>query len=152
MTKQKKLSLKQKRFAQEYIKTGGNGTAAVMNSYNVKRSSTAAAVAYENLRKPHVREAIEQALQASGLTLESVLTTVKNNMIAGEGVKATADSSLRASDMLLRVYGAYPDKRSAHARFEYKIRKDLSKMSVQELERKLEKLHAKTKRLLEDIR
>ena len=53
----KPLTLKQEQFVNEYIKTG-NGTQSAMEVYATNNEVTAGAVAYENLKKPHVATAI----------------------------------------------------------------------------------------------
>lgn len=53
-----KLTKKQKGFIKEYVKTG-NGTESAKNNYDIQKDNTAAAIAYENLRKPHIQNAIK---------------------------------------------------------------------------------------------
>lgn len=56
----RKLRKKQKEFVKQYVANDENGTQAVIDSgYNVKSRDVAKVVAYENLTKPHVAEAIE---------------------------------------------------------------------------------------------
>lgn len=62
-----KLTLKQQRFVQEYLKSG-NGTKAALNSYDTNDSGVAHSIASDNLRKPTIRKTIEQYLQVEGYT------------------------------------------------------------------------------------
>lgn len=52
----KKLTIKQKKFADEYIKTGNSTQSAINAGYSEK---TAAEMGYENLRKPHIKAYID---------------------------------------------------------------------------------------------
>jgi hypothetical protein len=61
MTKKNKLTTKQKSFGDEYIKNGDNGAQAMLDSDFVIKNNdpvTAATMATEYLRKPHVQEYI----------------------------------------------------------------------------------------------
>lgn len=53
-----KLTLKQKRFVDEYILSLNQTQAVILAGYNVKNRNTAATIGYENMLKPAVREAI----------------------------------------------------------------------------------------------
>lgn len=55
------MTKKQEKFVEAYVETGGNGTQAAMQAYGVDDPNTAAVMAYENLRKPKIREALDTA-------------------------------------------------------------------------------------------
>lgn len=60
----KKLTRKQKAFVDEYVATG-NGAQSALKAYDLKSSQPeliAASMAAENLRKPHILDAIQEAL------------------------------------------------------------------------------------------
>lgn len=66
------LTLKQKRFVEEYIKNGGNGTrAAEAAGYSKK---TCGEIAYENMKKPqiknHFQKSLENIEERLGITAE----------------------------------------------------------------------------------
>lgn len=73
----RRLTLKQTRFVKKYCtcikpKTGikwafGNATESVVQTYNVKRRVIARVMAKQLLRKPHIREAIEQEMKYQNL-------------------------------------------------------------------------------------
>lgn len=65
------LTLKQKLFADEYIKTG-NGTQSVLKAYNANEN-TARAMATENLAKQNVAAYIAKRMNARELNREYVL-------------------------------------------------------------------------------
>jgi len=54
------MTNKQKRFIEEYLKVLNGAKAARLAGYSVK---CAHQQAYENLRKPHIREIIDQAME-----------------------------------------------------------------------------------------
>lgn len=59
-----KLTKKQRGFVQDYLKTG-NGVKSVLNNYDVASYHTASVIASENLEKPAIRQALEEALPDS---------------------------------------------------------------------------------------
>lgn len=61
-----KLTKKQRGFVKDYLATG-NGTEAAANNYAVSTDGVAAQIAYENLRKPDIQEAIGGALSKESL-------------------------------------------------------------------------------------
>lgn len=61
-----KLTKKQRGFIKDYIKTG-NGTLAAKRNYDVVTENTAAAIATENLKKPQIVKAIEEAFPDENL-------------------------------------------------------------------------------------
>lgn len=122
-----------------------------MDVYNVKNYNTAHVIASENLQKPTIRRAIEEAMEAKGLTDEYISELLREATVAGLGQKATNSDSLRGIEMMLKVKGAFPSKinQSAHLRIDYK--EDLLKMSSKELERELIKALERSRELLNDI-
>lgn len=56
-----KLTRKQSKFVDEYVKTG-NGTQSANKAYDVKNNKVASVIATENLAKPSIQSAIEEAL------------------------------------------------------------------------------------------
>jgi phage terminase small subunit len=67
-----KLTPKQKVFVEEYVKTK-NGTKAALKAYDTTDEVTAAAISYENLRKPQIRTITEQLF-----SLEKTIQVVDN--------------------------------------------------------------------------
>ena len=55
----KRLTLKQQRFVDSYIRNGGDGAQAVLDAgYNVTNTSSIHAISCENLKKPLIRLAL----------------------------------------------------------------------------------------------
>lgn len=61
MPKEKRLSKKEKIFAEVFIKTG-NGTVAALEAYDTDKENIAANIAHQNLRKPKIQNVIQEAL------------------------------------------------------------------------------------------
>lgn len=57
------LTLKQRRFVEEYVRNGGNGTRAALFAYDTVDPVTAASMARENLRKPQIKAAIAELMR-----------------------------------------------------------------------------------------
>lgn len=72
-----KLTLKQQRFITAYLKTG-NATEAVRQSYGSTDNATAAVIAYENLRKPNITQAIEKALLKAEVSPEWIVSRLRD--------------------------------------------------------------------------
>lgn len=67
------LKGKQKAFVLAYLSNGFNGTRAAKTAKYKGNDATLAVVASENLRKPKVKAAIEEAMKEQTLTAEEVL-------------------------------------------------------------------------------
>ena len=99
----KRLTIKQQKFIAKTIQTG-NATQAALAVYDTTKITTARGIASENLQKPSIYEAIEQGLKAEGVTPQTVIKSLKTNLISGEGVKATAADSNTAAKLLLQTF------------------------------------------------
>ena len=107
--KTKGLTLKQKKFVNEYIKSGGDGGVAVLKAgYNAKDLQNARVIASKNLQKPHVSQAIEVILVKQGLSQPDVVKLLDKAIQKGLKGKATTSDALRGIDMALKLHQAYP--------------------------------------------
>lgn len=79
MSKERKLTLKQKGFVKDYVVTK-NGTEAVKRNYNVVNDNTAGVVAYENLKKPKIIREVDRALAKAGMNDLSVSLIHQRNL------------------------------------------------------------------------
>ena len=121
-----RLTLKQQRFVDSYIRNGGDGARAVVDAgYKVTSTSSTHAISCENLKKPLIRLALEkQGYEDCGLIdsnpiLESRKIDEENNRISSRAERAAfltkvfEDDSLiigarlKAVDMLNKMYGDY---------------------------------------------
>ncbi len=104
----KKLTLKQKTFAHEYLRTG-NATEAAGRIYNVKDRTVAASVGCENLRKPYIAEYIEQLLaNRDGLTVNDAFNALSEVVNAPTPPLASYSEKLAGTKLLLQLHKALP--------------------------------------------
>lgn len=141
------MSIKQKLFVKKYLENNGNATEAAFEVYNVKNRNVAHSIGSENLRKPTIQQAIREALQAKGLTPESISEYLKEAIVSGLGQKSTNSDALRGIDLYAKLVGGY-DQVSIQETYKMK----LQRMNSKELQLELEKVHAETTRLIDDLR
>ena len=67
-----KVTMKQKIFTDEYLKTG-NKTKAAMKAYKVKNYNTAAAIGSENLKKPNIIQYFQENSNIAAAYMTSVI-------------------------------------------------------------------------------
>ncbi len=104
MPKGKKLSLKQKRFADEYLKEA-NGTQSALKAYETTDHVTAGAIAYENLRKPQIQNYIARILKVKDLKPELILETLLQELNSPDAV-----IRLKAAELLGKHLKLFTDK------------------------------------------
>lgn len=90
------LTLKQKRFVAEYIKSG-NGTRSAMIAYPNQTMMAAAVQSSDNLRKPNIQEAINDALAKHEASPEYAVGILKHVADQNEEIGA---KRLAAKDIL----------------------------------------------------
>lgn len=139
------LTLKEQGFVVDLIK-GKNGTDAIEKNYNVKSRANARSMAIELRKKPRIQEAIRLAMLKQGLSPEVVVDALKQNLIQGIGVKATAETTNRAIDIYAKLTGLYDREDIEQS---YKI--TLSRLNSKELTMELEKLTKTSSNLIADI-
>lgn len=101
--KPRKLSLKQKRFADAYIESG-NGTKSVLNAYDAN-PNTARVMAVENLAKPIISEYIAKKLALEDAKPTLVIQTLLNKISHPDPV-----ISLKAAELLGKHLRMFSDK------------------------------------------
>lgn len=94
-------TLKQIKFAKEYVKNGGNASKAAYEVYNIKKKN-AHTVGYQNINKPVVKRTIQEMLDKNGLKVDELvkMTTkgIKHNLTYGKASQAVG------ADLLKFVY------------------------------------------------
>lgn len=111
--KAKGLTIKQKRFADEYIISGNATEAAKKAGYSEK---TASLQGSENIRKPYIKEYIQQTMETvdNGRILQrddilKLLTQIATGQNQPSGMPSV-DNQLTAMDKLSKIHGIYLDK------------------------------------------
>jgi len=107
--KLRRLTLKQRIFANEYMKTK-NGTKAAMKAYDKMKPETARVIASENLTKTNVHNYIEQAIKKAKYDPVVTINHLQSTESKGYQAKATVKDALHASEILLKLSGALIDK------------------------------------------
>lgn len=144
----KKLTGKQLAFVKRIVE-GQSATQAVLATYNTKDKRVAASIAHENLNKPDIKEALEEALSSQGLSLSTIVSNI-GDLARSKPEKISAETKLKANIELLKLMGAYPDKRSTPTSSYYsKIQSltyDEAKMQLKQLEVEMNELVADIER------
>ena len=99
------MTLKQKLFVRFYLKTL-NATEAAFTVYQTKNRQSSAVIGSRLLRNVNVQSEINAALEAGGLTLDSVVENLVEIAKATPD-KVTANDVLRANIELLKLRGLY---------------------------------------------
>ncbi len=103
-----KLTAKQEAFIKEYLIDLNSTQAAIRAGYS---KNTAAEIGFENLRKPHIKEAVEKALNKRSeklqITAEYVLQKLKD--ITDSEEEKTADR-LKGLELLGKHLKLFTDK------------------------------------------
>lgn len=58
------------------------GTAAAMDAYNVKSPRVAQTIASENMSKPIIQDAIQEAFARAGITVDDIIAPIKDGLEA----------------------------------------------------------------------
>ena len=122
-----RLTVKQKMFVNEYLKTK-NGTAAAMRVYDVKNKNTAKVIASQNLTKTNIMESIEKSLQAQGYSPQDSVRRLVSTAEEGTGKKATAGDQIRADELLLKLSGHLIERKQS-----FNMNYDLNSMNREQL-------------------
>lgn len=122
----RRLKPKQRKLVAHYTdstkETFGNGKrSAIAAGYS---ESSATEIAYETLRKPHVKREIERVMEAGGLTREKIVVALKSGLEAKQtkvfcpqGRVIYSDpledhaNQIRAAEVAGKLYGDFPSNR-----------------------------------------
>lgn len=106
--KRYRMSLQEKGFCEDYLEFSGNGTEAAYENYECKNMKVAAAIAYENLRKPHIIAYIDSKLEEYGFNDENVK---KQHLFTLQQFADLAQKN-KAIDMFYKLKGSYAPEKS----------------------------------------
>lgn len=125
----KGLTVKQKKFVKAYVKNDGNGTKAILETYNTTSEDVARSMAAENLAKPTIRDEIDKALERHKITMDAAVKPIADGLKAYRSVvdadgniHTNADHSIRlkASGMALKLMGAEQKEQPGSINFNFK--------------------------------
>jgi len=105
----KKLTTKEQLFVMEYLACNSGAEAARRAGYS---EHTAREIAYENLTKPHIKEALEAKRAEQLGDIESRTDWLVNRLTAEATDETNGESTrVRALEVLGKVFGSYaPEK------------------------------------------
>ncbi len=146
------LTPKQNNFVNKMIdnmnETGElKATDAVLDVYDVDSRKTAGALASENLAKPAIKSAIEEALSRAGLTRE-VLADELAGIARTKPKDITGDVKLRAVVESLKLLGAYPTNKQPISGHSTVI--NIQSISFTEAKQRMQELHSESSELMND--
>lgn len=133
-----KLTRKQTAFIKSIL-SGKSLTQSAMIAYDVSNSKSASVIASQNLNKLSIREALDEALRSQGLTLD-ILTKNIGDLANATPAKVSGETVLKANIELLKLSGAYPDRKSYH--YKMTIQDRIKGMSYAEAKTELNKLNS----------
>jgi len=108
MAKLKRLSVKQRKFVSNYLRTS-NQTQSALQAYDTNSLGSAKKIAHDNMDNPMIIEAIDQALLKNGVTLETQTDRLKEIANDWQPDKISSDTVLKANIELLKLLKAYPN-------------------------------------------
>jgi len=82
MPKTKEITPKQQKFVAEYVKNGGNATAAAKVAYPEQSDKSAAQQGWQNLQKLELAKAIRQEFAKQGVTLDKAIRPIAKGLEA----------------------------------------------------------------------
>lgn len=103
------LTLKQSRFITAYIQNGGNGRVAAEKAGYKGNAQTLRQVAYENLRKHDVRQALVLPLQQEERVQDRVVSELKGMAFAPLQEEVNAGAKLKSLEILAKIHQMYDD-------------------------------------------
>ena len=125
----KRLTLKQQKFVDAYIRNGGNGSKAVVEAgYNASSENSIRSIASENMMKPMIRLALEQGgYKDCGMIDRSSIDSARSLDLANRRVSTREDRAefltsvyeddshhivarLKAVELLGKMYGDCLDR------------------------------------------
>ncbi len=112
--KQRPLTIKQKKFTAEILKTG-NGTQSALKIYDCNNSNVAAAIASQNLRKLNISFEVEKALFNNNISEDYIVNKWKK--LCEQYFKNRPDISAKSLENLgkiIRIYGENNNERTSN--------------------------------------
>lgn len=147
MPKTKGLTIKQKKFAYKYVQVGDASEAARFASPKAKSIGQ---LGYQQLQNPNVQAEIERIFDEDlGRPLNKDLANIAKWADATEFKDLpTPETSLRASELLLKVRGAF-QKNNINLNLSFSAK--LDKMTTEDAKEALQQLQDRSQEVLSDI-
>lgn len=144
------LTPKQKLFVKKMVETKGNRTEAYLQSYDTKSRRNAKLGGAVLMKKPHIREAVNEALESKGMTLDWILEQDKQIIESGIKYGKPSMSDARMTlESLKKLYNAYPEK--INKNISLSVREEVEAKNTSEILESLKKLQDTTQKLVSDL-
>lgn len=131
-------------FVRELV-NGESGTQAALKAYDTTDPIVAKSIASENLSKPTIREALNEALSSNGITPDLITAEIK--ALATRPVeKVSGDVKLKANIELLKLMGAYPGTK--HANLNVNIKAGIKDLTMSQVKEELETINVELEKVL----
>ena len=144
--KGEEFTIKESRFIKGIVAGEGGADAVEKAGYKVGSRTNAWSMSKEMVRKPRIQQAIQKALQKAGLTPDTIVDALKENIVTGSGTDAKASDANRAIEIWAKLTGAFNNPLTEET---YKV--TLSKLPTKELTMELEKRVSTANTLIKDI-
>lgn len=142
-----KLTLKQQRFVNAYLRTG-NGRQAAQDAGYSGSPHTLEQIASENLRKPEVTTAIAAAFKPEEDLKERVVTEIKTLAFAPTDEPLGQSHKLKALEMLAKVMSMFKENPEVNVEVNIpKSYKDIRNMTEAELVAELDRIEREKAKL-----
>lgn len=147
--KNKRLSIKQKKFIKNYILTNGNGTQSALEAYNASYDS-ARTIAKENLQNPAIKEEITKQLDKAGLSLDVLhdysLQAIKYNLNNGKPSQQAGISQLQ---FLYKLHNSLPN--NVRKNMSVSVKGEMSNKQIVDLIANLKQLTEQNAKLIKEL-
>jgi hypothetical protein len=133
----------------EQIATNGqpNGTKAALETYDTKDRKIAGAIASENLNKPEIRNAIEQALSSNGVTEDGIIKNIKG-LAEFSPHKISGETVLKANLSILKIMGH--DSNGKNTKGKVTVNNTIINIGYDEAKDKLQKMNSDVDTFIQD--
>lgn len=145
ITKQSRLTLKEKIFVTEFLKTG-NATHAARVAYPTATKMSQNQFAYTVKQRPRVKNKIEEALRKMELTEDFAVTALKSVISAGEENRTDAKpaDALKGLELFFKLKGYLGNQKQT---LKVTLKDKAQNMSAEDIKKELKKLDAQQQRL-----
>lgn len=124
-----------------------NITQAGLQAYDSKSPKAAYEIAKEALDNTGIKDRIDKAMVAAGLTPSSIMDNLKD-LATREVDKVSADVKLKTNVELLKLLGAYPGTK--HARLNINMKGTIKDMNHKEVKDELKVIDSELNNILDD--
>lgn len=116
-----------------------NMTQVGLKTFNTTNPDSARVMASQELHKPLIQESIQEVLNRNGITLDKVTQNIAF-LANSTPEKVSAETMLKANVEYLKLFNAYPDKKSYQ--FSLSMKGQVKDLGYSEAKKQLDELNA----------